>query len=378
MNSFCAIADVRGSELEFDRLRNMGRALCPGGELYTEACIDRGIGILCVGSSAERGAVRQPYATLTENGELYTAISCAPSRADAAMALAETYKAQKYEAPRELGGHFALAVLDRRRRELLLATDPLGAMPIFLHRDGEKIVISSRLAPLLRYAPDAAEIDRRALLELIRAPEGEVSVGELFKNISELKASSFMIFSGLGAQTFEYHAKSEPPPAPPTPLFAQKLMPKRDADLQKCAEEMTLALGYPSFELSTPEYIAAIRAAALKKSDMLIETKRHRLSCVHAYRSLYALGARFGTDVYLAGSDTEINFKRSFLSEREKRLSDIAFSILSNERSHIRRTFGRNLETIVSEESDASAKIGILGKIIGLERWLESYPIIPI
>ena len=377
MNSFCAIADVRGGALDFDRLCDMGRSLCPGGDTYTEACIDRGIGILCTGRSTGC-VVRQPYATLTENGELYTVISCAPPCTDAAKVLSDAYQKHGYEAPHELGGHFALAVLDRRRRELLLATDPLGAMPVFLLKDGEKIVFSSRLAPLLRYSPDAAEVDRRALLELIRAPEGEVSVSELFKNISELKAGSFMIFSGLGAQTLEYCAKPETPKAPPTHLTAQKLTPKRDADLQKCAEEMTLALGYPSFEVRAPEYIAAIREAALEKRDAFIEIERHRLSATYTYRSLYALGAQFGTDVYLAESESDINFKRSVLSEREKRLFEIVTSILSNEQSHIRRTLGRSLETIVSNESSVSAKIGILGKIIGLERWLESYPIVPI
>ena len=203
MNSFCAVADIRGSQLDFLQLREMGETLTHSQDSYAEACIDRGIGLFSVGASKERGEARQPYATTTANGELYTAISRTPVGVDVAKALADTYIKHGYDTPRELGGHFALAVLDRRRRELYLATDSLGAKPIFIHSDGEKIVISTSIKPLLRYSPACGEVDRAAVLELIRAPDGEITASDIYKNISELGGGRFMIFSGLGAQIFD-------------------------------------------------------------------------------------------------------------------------------------------------------------------------------
>ena len=259
----------------------------------------------------------------------------------------------------------------------MLATDPIGAKPIFLAKDGEKILISTGIAPLLRYSPTYAEVDRAAVLELVRAPDGEVSATDVYKNVSELGAGHFMIFSGLGAQILSYKQKVPSPVAAPQ-ADVKSLSPDKHADLKKCAEDMTAALGYPSFDAYTPEYVSAIRAARDASREAIIPKERQSLPFAHLHRKLYALGGFFGVSVTLAEADEELRLKKSFLHEREKKLSEIASAILSSERSHVRRMFGRSLETIVSRESDVSAKIGILGKIIGLEHWLETYPIVPI
>ena len=373
MNSFCGILDIRNKELDFNKLRDMGKGLTYKNESTAEACIDRGVGILCAGTPA------QLYTKSTPQGELYIAIDSASLETNVSNdALADTFYSVGYDTPSELYGHFALAVFDRKKRELSLATDPLGAKPIFLHKDKDKIVISSALPALLRYSPACAEVDKAAVLELIRAPEGEITATDIFKNISELSAGHFMIFSGLGAQILKYTPKKDLPPAPPPDITEKELLPDKLADLKECAEIMTTALGYPSFDAYTPEYINAIRAAAKDQTALLIPSKRHSLLHRHNYRKIYALANRFGVSTYLTESESDTVFKKSFLSAREKKLSEIASAILQDEQSHTRRLFGPSLETIVSKESDALAKIGIWGKIIGLERWLESYPIAPI
>ena len=373
MNSFCGILDIRNTGLDFEKLKNMGKCLTQRGISTAEACIDRGVGIFCTGTPA------QLYTKSTSQGELYITADSAPMETSVSTAeLADIYCELEYETPRELSGHFALAVFNRKKRELLLATDSLGAKPIFLHKDGDKIIISTAIHPLLRYSPTCAEVDKAAVLELIRAPEGEIGVTDIYKNISELTASHFMIFSGLGAQDLKYTPKKDTPPTPPANATIKELSPDKHADLKKCAEEMTLALGYPSFEACTPEYISAIRAAVQEKTPIILQARRHCLSSVHSYRKTYSLANRFGADVYLSEAENDLCFKRAFLSDREKKLSEIAHIILNDKHSHTRRIFGRSLETIVSKELETSTKISVWGKIIGLERWLESYPIIPI
>ena len=372
MNSFCGILDVRNTELDFARLKDMGSALRQRGAASFEACIDRGVGILSAGDHSPL------LAKATPQGELYIALEHPQAETNVSTnVVLDTYLSLGYDTPSEIDGHFALVIFDRKKRELLLATDPLGALPIFLCRDGHKIIISTTILPLLRYSPECAEVDRSALLELIRDPEGEVGAADIYKNIFELPRGHFMIFSGLGTQILKYPEKSRAP-APPSDSLVQDLTPDKHADLKKCAEEMTMTLGYPAFDAYTPEYIAAIRAAAQERSTLTLGFKRHCLSCAHKYRKLYALSNRFGVDLRILEKETDLTLKKSFLSDREKKLSELASAILKSEHSHTRRLFGTSLETIVSKASDISERIGIWGKIIGLERWLESYPIVPI
>ena len=370
MNSFCGILDIRSTELDFDKLKSMGTALMAYGSAKSaEAFIDKGLGIFTTG---------EILAKSTPTGELYLALGTPDIETSvSANELSNVYLSSGYDTPSALDGCFAFALLDRRRRELLIATDPIAAKPVFLCKDGEKILVSTSIAPLLRYSPTYAEVDRSAVLELVRAPDGEVSATDIYKNVSELGAGHFMIFSGLGAQILRYKPKVPSPVATPQ-ANAKNLSPDKHADLKKCAEHMTAALGYPSFDEYTPEYVSAIRSARDASRKAFIAKERQSLSFAHLHRKLYALGDLFGVSVALVEAPEELHLKRSFLHEREKKLSEIVSTLLASERSHVRRIFGRSLETIVSRESDISARIGILGKIIGLEHWLETYPIVPI
>ena len=66
MNSFCGILDIRSTELDFCRLKNMGRALmsCRCAQ-SAQAVIDKGVGIFTTG---------EILAKITPTGELYFAL----------------------------------------------------------------------------------------------------------------------------------------------------------------------------------------------------------------------------------------------------------------------------------------------------------------
>jgi len=67
-----------------------------------------------------------------------------------------------------LDGAFALAVWDRRRRQLLLARDRAGERPLFWTRSNGKLGFASEIGALLRIPWLSREIDRPALLEFLR------------------------------------------------------------------------------------------------------------------------------------------------------------------------------------------------------------------
>jgi asparagine synthase (glutamine-hydrolysing) len=65
-----------------------------------------------------------------------------------ARALAAGYERERSEILRELHGSFAVAILDQRHDEALLATDRMGTRPVCYAASGDRIVFASTLAAI--------------------------------------------------------------------------------------------------------------------------------------------------------------------------------------------------------------------------------------
>ena len=61
---------------------------------------------------------------------------------------------------------FAVVIFDRREKTVLLASDPLGLKPLYIHRSEQQLAVSSEMRPIRRFM-NRTEVDESALAELI-------------------------------------------------------------------------------------------------------------------------------------------------------------------------------------------------------------------
>ncbi len=112
--------------------------------------------------------------------------------------------------PLKIRGMFAIAVLDIRRKRLLLTRDPVGIKPLFYTIQGNKMAFASEIKGLLQVENLIPELDIEVL-------EGLMTFGyifqpdrTLFKNVFQVKPGTTLIFDGNRISESIYY---EIPPA---------------------------------------------------------------------------------------------------------------------------------------------------------------------
>ncbi len=93
-----------------------------------------------------------------------------------------------------LNGQFAIALWDRRRRELFLARDRFGILPLFYAQTASGAVFASEVKALLTWPGVSAEIDLKALDQIFTfwAP---VTPRTPFKGVSEVRPGHYVRMS---------------------------------------------------------------------------------------------------------------------------------------------------------------------------------------
>ena len=91
-----------------------------------------------------------------------------------------------------LRGMFTFAIWDRRQRRLLLARDRLGIKPLYLLRDGEKLLFGSELKAILAFPGIGRQVDEEALEDYLTfgVVPGERSI---FKGIQKLPPAHILV-----------------------------------------------------------------------------------------------------------------------------------------------------------------------------------------
>jgi len=93
---------------------------------------------------------------------------------------------------RHLNGMYAFALWDARRRRLLVGRDRLGVKPLYIHRDGKRLVFASEAKAILALPGCRAELDPDALdsymsLGYVPAPQS------IFRGIEKLPPATLLV-----------------------------------------------------------------------------------------------------------------------------------------------------------------------------------------
>ncbi len=104
----------------------------------------------------------------------------------------------------KLRGMFAIALWDRRRQRLILARDPFGKKPLFLHQSGQNLFFASEIKSLLVNPEIAASVDRDAVWQYLayRYVPGPAT---LFQDITKLPPGTLAVWQRGRLTTQRYY-----------------------------------------------------------------------------------------------------------------------------------------------------------------------------
>ena len=391
MSSICGIVDFESRVVDFNTLRDMGRAMVLRGKEQSGAYIKCGVGFHCnrmiLSESAEQ---RQPYSierngrvyTIIFDGELYNManIPCASNLLksySAAQAVLEGYIAYGYKCVEHFDGIFAFAIYDEEKREIFMARDSLGGKPLYYINDGRRLVFASEIKGLLKYLRDGVEIDRSSLCALITSPLGMLGASDLYKGIKELPESSFAVHSRLGTQVCEYSsAKSLGVGYSGREgrdiLVAEKNI-KCESILQVLNEAL-VAFDHPAFDEYMCGYLDLIKANK-EVGRAVIEDSALSIDFGYALERADRLGMMNGVLVEIKSAEEEKKIKSSVLYRAEKYLFDKASEVIFGD-SYVNKILGEDILDAVSRERDIRRRIRSYGMIIQAEIWIRNYPIV--
>lgn len=107
--------------------------------------------------------------------------------------LLQLYRLQGADCLRLLRGMFTFAVADRQERSVFVARDRLGQKPLYLWREGRRLVFASEIKALLEHPlvprePDPAAVEDYLALRYVPGP------GTLFRGIEKFPAAHWMLW----------------------------------------------------------------------------------------------------------------------------------------------------------------------------------------
>lgn len=110
--------------------------------------------------------------------------------------------------PFHVVGEYAFVLYDPRERQLLLCRDHIGARPLYFHRNDDRLIVSSQLAPLVDLFGISLELDEEYVAGcMARGPRVGLTP---YKHIHALKPAHLLIATDSGRLIEERYWRLEP------------------------------------------------------------------------------------------------------------------------------------------------------------------------
>jgi asparagine synthase (glutamine-hydrolysing) len=246
----CGIAGVlyAGSARPVDPLvlRAMGRSIAHRGPDAEGFWVEPGIGMVHRRLSIiDLGGGDQPIGNedgsvqVVFNGEIYNFQELRAglearghrlrTRSDTEV-LVHLYEEKGERLVEHLRGMFAFALWDRKRRRLVLARDRVGIKPLYLYRDGEKLLFGSELKAILAHPGVDPAVDVESL-ESYLAYGMVPGSRSIFRNIEKLPAAHVLTVTADAmhrAAGRYWQLRIEPDPKPSMEEWQEALRAKLD------------------------------------------------------------------------------------------------------------------------------------------------------
>lgn len=104
---------------------------------------------------------------------------------------------------KRLNGQFAFAIVDKKRKRLLLARDHFGICPLFYTIVDDVLIFGSEIKAIIKHPSVQRRVDLTGLDQVFTFP-GLVSPSTLFKDIRSLKAGHFLLVDDGHVSTTEF------------------------------------------------------------------------------------------------------------------------------------------------------------------------------
>ena len=158
--------------------------------IYNE---DRSVVMVCNG---EIFNYRELRSLLEEKGHVFR------SATDVEV-LVHLYEEEGPEMLQQLNGQFAFALYDVRRKQLFLARDHFGILPLYYTVVDNVLIFASEIKAILKHPLASRDVDLTGLDQILSFP-GLVSPRTIFKEIRSLKSGHYMLAGIDGVKIVEY------------------------------------------------------------------------------------------------------------------------------------------------------------------------------
>jgi asparagine synthase (glutamine-hydrolysing) len=226
MGAIAGMLDLSGAPIDADALHRMSLAMAHRGRDRCEEWRDGSIGVVirAFHTTPESARERQPvhsrdgslvlvcHARIDNRDELIRELGIAGDRevpTDADLILA-AYDRWQRRMPAYLAGCFALAIWDRRRRELFCCRDHIGINPLFYRADGRQFLWASTISALLRGSRCDRRLNHSTLLTTLAGFEGTDPTRTFYDDIFKLPPANSLRVTASGQMITERYW--DPPP----------------------------------------------------------------------------------------------------------------------------------------------------------------------